>query len=73
MHGLQAAAFMLYPGYILIENVLKKAIAARTGGNTLHTGSDAMATVVSIPMAERYSIGNLNRNGVTIPAGYLHA
>lgn len=74
MSGLHAAAaIMLYPGYIHIATVLKKAIAAGTGRIILRTGTDAMATVVSIPMAKRYSIGDLNRNGVTIPAGYLHA
>jgi hypothetical protein len=73
MNGLRAAATTLYPGYILVGNVLTKAIAADTGRNTLRAGSDAMANLASIPMAKRYSIANQNRNGVTIPAGYLHA
>lgn len=73
MHGLQAAATTLYPGYIQIGSMLKKAIAAETGGDILYPGSDAMVNVVSIPMAKRYSIANQNRNGVTIPTGYLHA
>lgn len=73
MNGLQAAVTMLYPGYIHIGNMLKKAIAAGTGGAPLLAGADVMANVVSILMAKRYSIADLNRNGVTIPAGYLHA
>lgn len=73
MNGLQAAATTLYPGYIRSENMLKKAIAAEAGWHILYTGSNALATVVSIPVAKCYSTGNLNRNGVIIPAGYPHA
>jgi hypothetical protein len=73
MHGLRAAATTLYPGYIQIGSMLEKAIAAEAGGDILYPGSHAMVNVVSIPMAKRYSIGNQNRNGVTIPTGHLHA
>jgi hypothetical protein len=74
MNGLRTAATTLYLRYIHIINAVKTAITAGVSQRTLRADfRAATANVTPISMAKRYSIGNPNRTGVTIPAGYFQA
>lgn len=74
MNRLPTAASTLYLRYIHIKNAVKNAIAAGAGKGIIYVGSHATTAKVNpIPAAKRYSIGELNRTGVTIPAGYFQA